>query len=205
MGFVNVARRRPRARLPGARPAARPAPIALVTHSGSVFSALLRTHRRLEYSLAVSSGQELVTTAADYLDYALDLQETARGRACSWRRCATRRALRAALAAAAERDVPVVALAVGGSPTGAVAGHSALGRARRRRRGLGGAVRAHTACTASRDLDELVDTLELFAIGRRVAPPPRAPASPPCTTPARERVLVADVARARRRPVRRAG
>src|SRR5262245_57013817 len=33
-------------------------PIAMVTHSGSVFSAMLRTHRRLEYSFAVSSGRE---------------------------------------------------------------------------------------------------------------------------------------------------
>ena len=30
--------------------------IALVTHSGSVFSAMLRTHRRLEYSVVVSLG-----------------------------------------------------------------------------------------------------------------------------------------------------
>ena len=51
--------------------------IALVTHSGSVFSALLRTHRRLEFSLAVSSGQELVTTTSDYLDWALDRQPPA--------------------------------------------------------------------------------------------------------------------------------
>ena len=47
-----------------------------MTHSGSVFSAMLRTHRRLEYSLAVSSGQELVTTTADYLAYALSMPET---------------------------------------------------------------------------------------------------------------------------------
>ena len=44
--------------------------IALVTHSGSVFSALLRTHRRLEYSVVVSSGQELVSTTPDHLAYA---------------------------------------------------------------------------------------------------------------------------------------
>ncbi|MEP6667151.1 MAG: CoA-binding protein, partial [Nocardioidaceae bacterium] len=53
-----------------------PGPIALVTHSGSVFSALLRTHRQLDFALAVSSGQELVTTTADYLAYALELEET---------------------------------------------------------------------------------------------------------------------------------
>ena len=50
--------------------------MALVTHSGSVFSALLRTRRGLGFILAVSSGQELVTAAAAYLDYALRLPET---------------------------------------------------------------------------------------------------------------------------------
>ncbi len=71
MGFINVSR--------GIRAIGYlerdPVPaggVALVSHSGSVFSALLRTHRRLEFSVVVSSGQELVTTAADYLRYALE-------------------------------------------------------------------------------------------------------------------------------------
>ena len=51
-------------------------PIALVTHSGSIFSALLRTRRALGYTLAVSSGQELVTTTADYLDFVLEHTDT---------------------------------------------------------------------------------------------------------------------------------
>ena len=69
MGFVNVAR--------GLRaigyvePDQLPAgPVALVTHSGSVFSAMLRSGRAIGFTLAVSSGQELVTTAAAYLEYA---------------------------------------------------------------------------------------------------------------------------------------
>ena len=75
MGFVNVARgvraigyieRDP---LPGG-------PVALVTHSGSVFSAMLRTRRHLGFTLVVSAGQELVTATASYVDYALDLEGT---------------------------------------------------------------------------------------------------------------------------------
>ena len=64
MGFVNVARG---LRAIGyAEPDPLPAgPVALVTHSGSVFSAMLRTRRRLGYTVAVSSGQELVTSAED--------------------------------------------------------------------------------------------------------------------------------------------
>ena len=116
-------------------------PIALVTHSGSVFSAMLRTHRRLEYSLAVSSGQELVTTTADYLAYALSLPETrVVGLVLETMRDADRAGGRP-WRDAAERDIPVVALTVGGSTrgrdlvdahSGAIAGSDAA---------LGGAVR----------------------------------------------------------------
>ena len=52
-------------------------PVALVTHSGSVFSAMLRTHRRLEYSarrlVRPGAGHH---DAADYLGYALSQPET---------------------------------------------------------------------------------------------------------------------------------
>jgi acyl-CoA synthetase (NDP forming) len=75
MGFVNVARglRAIGYTEPDPLPAG---PVALVTHSGSVFSAMLRARRRIGYTLAVSSGQELVTAAPSYLDYALGLPET---------------------------------------------------------------------------------------------------------------------------------
>ncbi len=51
-------------------------PVAFITHSGSVFSAMLRTRRHLGFTVAVSSGQELVTPAADYLHYALEQSDT---------------------------------------------------------------------------------------------------------------------------------
>src|SRR3984957_18302017 len=51
-------------------------PVALITHSGSVFSTMLRAGRGFGFSLAVSSGQELVTSAAAYAQYALRLNET---------------------------------------------------------------------------------------------------------------------------------
>jgi acyl-CoA synthetase (NDP forming) len=75
MGFVNVARG---LRAVGyVEPDPVPAgPVALITHSGSVFSTLLRARRGFGFSLAVSSGQELVTTAAAYARYALQLEET---------------------------------------------------------------------------------------------------------------------------------
>jgi acyl-CoA synthetase (NDP forming) len=164
MGFVNVA---DGLRATGylERPELARGPIAVVTHSGSVFSALLRTRRALGFDLVVSSGQELVTTTADYLEYVLDetdakviglVLETARDAA----------KLTEQLRRAAERDVPVVLLPVGGSAAGAalVTAHSgALAGS------LAGweALADATGVLLVSDLGELTDTLEVLAIGRR--------------------------------------
>jgi acyl-CoA synthetase (NDP forming) len=166
MGFVNVAR--------GLRaigyvePDPLPAgPVALVTHSGSVFSALLRTRRGLGFSLAVSSGQELVTTAADYARYALELAET-RVLALVLEAIRDAPGLRAVLADALAADVPVVLLSVGASKAGQalVSAHSgALAAADGAWEALAGAYGLHRVG----DLAELADTLELFATGRRAA------------------------------------
>jgi acyl-CoA synthetase (NDP forming) len=165
-------------------------PIALVTHSGSVFSAMLRTHRRLEYSLAVSSGQELVTTTADHLAYALSMPETrVVGLVLETLRDAP--AMRAVLADAAARDVPVVALTVGTSSrgrtlvdahSGALAGSDAAWEA------LFSAYGVHRVD----DLGELADSLECFAIGRRVRR--RSGGIATVHDSGAERVLAADVA-----------
>lgn len=140
-------------------------PVALVSHSGSAFSALLRSHRRIGYTVAVSSGQELATTAADYVDYALGLPET-RVVALLLETMRAPDRLRAALARAAAQDVPVVALTVGTSGPGAamVTAHSGA---------LAGGDGAWEALFDAYgvlrvgDLDELADTLELFGTGRR--------------------------------------
>ena len=167
-------------------------PIALVTHSGSAFSTLLRTHRRLEFSLAVSSGQELVTSLADYLEYALDLEQTkVVGLLLETLRDVPR--LRKALSAAAERDIAVVALTVGGSPTGRamVSAHSGA---------LAGDDAAWEALFAAygvhrvRDMDELADSLEAFAIGRRVKATGGRIGIATVHDSGAERALVADVA-----------
>ena len=189
MGFVNAVRG---ARAIGylERDPVSVGPIALVTHSGSVFSAMLRTHRRLEYSLVVSSGQELVTTTADYLSYALSLPETrVVGLVLETLRDAP--GLRAALAHAAERDIPVIALTVGGSlrgralvdaHSGALAGSDAGWEA------LFAAYGVHRV----EDLGELADSLECFAIGRRVRR--RGGGIATVHDSGAERVLAADIA-----------
>src|SRR5215216_7890098 len=102
-----------------------PGPVAVVSHSGSVFSALLHNRRGLRFNLVVSAGNELVTSAAAYLDHALDLPGT-RVVALFLETVRDPAAFRAALAKAAARAIPVVALKVGRAPAARamVAAHS---------------------------------------------------------------------------------
>jgi acyl-CoA synthetase (NDP forming) len=170
MGFVNVGYglRAVGYEEPDPLPAG---PIALVTQSGSVFSALLCSSRPLGYTVAVSSGQELVTTAAQYAAYGLDLPQT-KVLALVLEAMRDTRALRDALEAAAVRQIPVVLLTAGRSAAGRalVAAHSgALAGADGAWEALADAYGVHRVA----DLAELTDTLELFAIGRRVPPGPR--------------------------------
>ena len=150
-------------------PAALPCgPVAVVSHSGSVFSALLHNDRGLRFNLVVSAGMELVTTAAGYLDHAVELPST-RVVALFLETVREPAAFRAALAKAAERGVHVVALKVGrGRAAGEmVAAHSGA---------LAGEDGAYQALFDAygvarvRSLDELADTCELLAAGRRAFP-----------------------------------
>ncbi len=143
-------------------------PVAVVSHSGSVFSALLHNDRGLRFNLVVSAGMELVTTTAAYLDHALELPST-RVVALFLETVREPAAFRASLAKAAARDVPVVALKVGrGEAAGQmVAAHSGA---------LAGEDGAYQALFDAygvarvRSLDELADTCELLAAGRRAFP-----------------------------------
>jgi len=167
-------------------------PVAFVSHSGSAFSALLRSQRRIGFTIAVSAGQELVTSAASYLDYALDLPGTGIV-AMLLETLRDPDAFRSALARAATRDVPVVALTVGGSATGRtmVAAHSGA---------LAGEDGAWEALFEAygvirvRDLDEMTDTLELFAAGRRAAVTPPGGGIATVHDSGAERALVVDLA-----------
>jgi acetate---CoA ligase (ADP-forming) len=143
-------------------------PITFISHSGSAFSAMLHNDRGLRFNLAVSSGTEMVTTAADYLHYALDRQSTkAIGLYMETARDPGR--FRAALERASRGDIPVVALKVGreasakelvAAHSGALAGDD------------GGYQALFETCGVLRveTLDEMADTLELMVSGRRAGP-----------------------------------
>ena len=59
----------------GMRQPLRSGAIALIAHSGSVFGALAHNDPRLRYALVVSPGQEITTTVADYIAYAVERPE----------------------------------------------------------------------------------------------------------------------------------
>ena len=145
----------------------RPGSIAFIAHSGSVFGALAHNDPRLRFALTISPGSELVTSVADYIGYALErpevkviglFLETARDP----------EGFASALAKAAERGVPVVALKVGRTDAAAAAALTHTGA-------LAGSDLAYEALFDGHGvirvetLDELACTLLLLATGRRAA------------------------------------
>jgi acyl-CoA synthetase (NDP forming) len=140
--------------------------IAFVTHSGSLFSAVLHA-RRLRIGLAVSSGQEWVTTIDQYLSYALAAGARTVGLFVEgFRRV---EAMAAALDEAADLGVPVVVLDAGrteharelvAAHSGAIAGSELPLRAY---------FEAHGALMVD-TIAEFVDTVELFGANRAAGP-----------------------------------
>ncbi len=139
--------------------------LTLVSHSGSVWESFLQNKRGLAFNYIVSSGNESGTSMADYAQFALsDPSTRAIGLFCeAVRDPAT---FTAALEVAAERDIPVVVLKTGRSErgarlamahSGALAGEDAAYEA----------MFTHFGVRRATSIDEMMDTLELFATGMR--------------------------------------
>lgn len=96
----------------------RPGSVALITHSGSVFNALVDCEARIDYNLAISPGQELDVTLSDYMDFALEEPAT-RLIALFMETARDPKGFVAALAKARDRSIPVIALKIGRSARGA--------------------------------------------------------------------------------------
>ncbi len=166
MGFINVERKL-RATGYSQDPDLAPGPVTFLTQSGSSFSALLRNRRGIRFNLAVSGGDELVTTMAEYLEYALELEST-RVVAIFMETVRDPARFRRALELAAKREIPIVALKVGYNDfarrmvtahSGAIAGDD----------GAYEALFEHAGVLRVRGLDELADTVELLCAGRVAA------------------------------------
>lgn len=146
--------------------ALRAGPVALISHSGSAFAAFAFNDRAIGFNVVVSSGQEIVTTMADYMAYALSLDST-RVLALLLETVRDPAGLRDGLARAAERGVAVLALKMGRTEHSAamVQAHSgALAGEHGAYEALFDAYGVHEC----RTFDEMADAIELFSSTRRV-------------------------------------
>lgn len=139
--------------------------IAYIAQSGSLLQALLFNDERLQFNLAVSTGQELVTTVADYMDYALE-QPSTTVIALVLESVRDPVGFTAALVKAQQRGIPVIVLKLGRtaagaqfalSHTGAIAGNAQVYEALFRHHGV----------ISVRDLEELAATAILLSNPRR--------------------------------------
>ncbi|HTN95390.1 MAG TPA: acetate--CoA ligase family protein [Nordella sp.] len=146
----------------GAQPAG---PVTFISQSGSIWAAVNENDGRLAFNLTVSSGQEIATDVADYMDFALGLEST-RAIGLFIETVRSPENFIAVLERAAEADVPVVVNKVGRSEaskrfaishSGAIAGDAAVYDAVFKRYGV----------LSVDDPDELVATLQLLSCGKR--------------------------------------
>ena len=146
-------------------PPGKPGGITFISHSGSVWDAMQQNIRSIHFNYMISAGNEMVTTMAEYMLYALSdpstkviglFMETVRKPNAFCR----------ALEQAAAKDIPVVVLKVGRSNRGAQMAQAHSGA-------LAGeyatyeALFEHYGVQQVRSLDEMMDALELFASGMR--------------------------------------
>lgn len=139
--------------------------VAMISQSGSVAIAMTAIAGRVNWNMLVSSGQELTVTAADYLDYALEMPST-RAVGAFLETVRDPESFIAALEKAATRDIPVVIVKVGrtevsakfaATHSGAIAGSDAAY----------GAVFDRYGVLRVDDMDELIATLQLVSRPRR--------------------------------------
>ena len=165
MGFLNVPGRL-RATGFATPDVMRPGPVTFISHSGSAFAALAFNDRGIRFDLVVSSGQEIVTTMDEYMRFALE-RDTTKVLALLLETVRNPAGFLSALALAAERGTPVLALKVGRSErskamvtahSGALAGEHGAYEA------VFDAYGVHEV----RSLDEMADAMELFSSPRRV-------------------------------------
>ncbi len=139
--------------------------ITLIAHSGSVMTYLTNTDPRLMYNLAISPGQEINGTVADYMLYALD-QPSTRAIAVFIETVRDPKKFIEALHNARKKQIPVIIVKVGAtaksarmavSHSGAVAGNDSAFQA----------VCDHYGAIRVRDMDELAATAMVMSMEKR--------------------------------------
>jgi acyl-CoA synthetase (NDP forming) len=187
MGFVNF--------VDGLKVSGHPPPIpdkagaiGFVSHSGSTWSGLIGNQRDLRFNYAISAGQEIATTMANYVRFLLDRPET-RVIGCIMETARDPDCLLDALELADGKGIPVVVLKLGRSERGRELALAHSGA-------LTGSASAYTAVFERRNVvstetpDEFADTLELLGSPRR----PPFPGISIVTDSGGERELIVDLA-----------
>jgi len=141
--------------------------VTLISHSGSGMSGIIDCEDRIDFNLAVSTGQELSVTMDQYMDYAIEQMDT-RVIGLFMETARNPDGLEKVLAKSARRGIPVVVLKVGRtelaarltvSHSGAMAGQDAAFQALFDRYGV----------QRVEDMDELATALLMFAQPHKVA------------------------------------
>ncbi|MEZ5747589.1 MAG: acetate--CoA ligase family protein [Paracoccaceae bacterium] len=187
MGFVNLTSKLQMTGLPfDSLPA--PSGVALISHSGSTWSAMVGNARRVGFDIAISAGQELATSVADYIRFLIEKTDI-RVITCVLETIRDPAGFITAAELASAKDVPIVMLKLGRSEaaknfaishSGALSGSNAAYDAVFEQHGI---IRVT-------NLDELLDTVELLTLPRTM------PASGVAlgTDSGGERQLISDVA-----------
>lgn len=140
--------------------------VAYISQSGSALTALLWNDLKIKFNLAVSTGQELITTASDYLSYALDLPTT-KVVAIFLEAVRDPEGFKQALEKAGKKEIPVIVLKAGRteasaklavSHSGAIAGDDAAYQALFERYGV-----IQVKC-----IDELAATCQLLSLEKSI-------------------------------------
>jgi acyl-CoA synthetase (NDP forming) len=141
--------------------------VTLISHSGAGMCGIVDCEERIDFNLAVSTGQELCVGMHDYMDFAIEVHDT-RVIGLFMETLRDPQAMIAALKKANDRRIPVVAIKVGRtelsarlavSHSGAMAGKDAAYQALFDRYGV---QRVH-------DMDEFATALIMFAQPHPVA------------------------------------
>ncbi|MDT8319809.1 MAG: acetate--CoA ligase family protein [Xanthomonadales bacterium] len=141
--------------------------VTLISHSGAGMSGIVDCEERIDFNLAVSTGQELRVSMDQYMDYALEQPET-RVIGLFMETARNPAGLQAAFRKAGEKNIPVVVLKVGRtelsarlavSHSGAIAGSDDACQALFDRYGV----------QRVEDMDELATALIMFAQPHPVA------------------------------------
>ena len=167
MGFYNV-RDNVHVSINASSDRLKPGPVAFISHSGTAWGEMVDTDGRVALSFAVSAGQEIATTAADYLDYALTIPST-RCVAMFLETIRDTNGFIQGLERARVLGVPVVILKVGRSQeaarlavshSGAMVGDDDAYRALFKRHRV---VQVET-------MGEMVNAIQLFSVGKPLSP-----------------------------------